>query len=319
MEGASRSPVKRRRGRVREPTPVVLPPGAAGEELAWLRDRLVAQGLSPHTINGYVSDLKKIVGMTEGRGLASLSGSDLAIVFLALAEEGASPRSMARSLSAVRCFYRRQIAERRRVDDPSAELEAPRIGRPLPKDLSEADVEALLLAPDVSTPLGLRDRAMLEVLYACGLRVSELIGLRLDEPDLRQGYVRVRGKGDKVRIIPLGEQAADWIRRFLAAGRPALVEGQASDALFPSMRGGFMTRQNFWYGIKAHARHAGIVKAISPHTLRHAFATHLLNHGADLRVVQMLLGHTDLATTQIYTHVAKARLRELHAEHHPRG
>ena len=195
----------------------------------------------------------------------------------------------------------------------------PKLGRPLPKSLSEADVEALLAAPDTGSALGMRDRSMLEVLYACGLRVSELIGLSLDQLNLRQGVVLAFGKGSKERLVPLGEEAIVWLERFLREARGELLGEQPSDVLFPSQRGEQMTRQAFWYRIKLHARVAGIDKPLSPHTLRHAFATHLLNHGADLRTVQMLLGHSDLSTTQIYTHVARARLQELHARHHPRG
>lgn len=204
-------------------------------------------------------------------------------------------------------------------EDPTLQIELPQIGRPLPKSLSEADVEALLQAPDLDDPIGLRDRAMLEVLYACGLRVSELVGLTLEQVNLRQGVLRVFGKGSKERLVPLGEEAIAWIERYMREARPLLLGGKPSDVLFPSLRGEQMTRQTFWHRIKHQAQVAGISKALSPHTLRHAFATHLLNHGADLRVVQMLLGHSDLSTTQIYTHIARARLQELHAQHHPRG
>jgi integrase/recombinase XerD len=203
--------------------------------------------------------------------------------------------------------------------DPTLQVDLPQLGRSLPKSLSEADVEALLAAPELDDPIGLRDRAMLEVLYACGLRVSELIGLTLEQVNLRQGVLRVFGKGSKERLVPLGEEAILWIERYSKEARPLLLGGKPSDVLFPSLRGEQMTRQTFWHRIKLQARVAGIAKSLSPHTLRHAFATHLLNHGADLRVVQMLLGHSDLSTTQIYTHIARARLQELHAQHHPRG
>ena len=198
----------------------------------------------------------------------------------------------------------------------SSDLKLP---RSLPKSLTEEDVELLLNAPDVATPLGMRDRTMLEVLYASGLRVSELVGLLIMQVSLNEGVVRVMGKGSKERLVPLGEEALDWVRRYLAQARSALLTGKLSDALFVTGRGTAMTRQMFWYLIKKHARHGGLHKPLSPHTLRHAFATHLLNHGADLRVVQMLLGHSDIATTQIYTHVARERLKQLHAKHHPRG
>ncbi|MGH8435498.1 MAG: site-specific tyrosine recombinase XerD, partial [Pseudomonas sp.] len=228
-------------------------------------------------------------------------------------------RSTARFLSGLRGFYRFLLRENLIATDPTLRVEMPQLGRPLPKSLSEADVEALLAAPDWGEPIGLRDRAMLEVLYACGLRVTELISLTLEQVNLRQGVLRVFGKGSKERLVPLGEEAIVWIERYVREARPFLLDGKPSDVLFPSQRGEQMTRQAFWYRIKHQAKVAGISKSLSPHTLRHAFATHLLNHGADLRVVQMLLGHSDLSTTQIYTHIARARLQELHAQHHPRG
>ena len=203
--------------------------------------------------------------------------------------------------------------------DPSAMVEPPRLGRPLPKSLTEAEVEQLLHAPDITTDLGLRDRAMLEVLYATGLRVSELVSLTVMQVNLRQGLVRVTGKGNKERLVPLGLESLDWIQRYLKDARPGMVKNNAVDVIFVNRRGSQMTRQAFWYLIKRYARKTGINKTFSPHILRHAFATHLLNHGADLRVVQMLLGHSDISTTQIYTHVARERLKNLHAEHHPRG
>lgn len=232
---------------------------------------------------------------------------------------GYRDRSSARWLSCVRGFYRHQVRKGRLAVDPAADLTLPKLGRPLPGTLSEREVTALLHAPDVSEPLGLRDRAMLEVLYACGLRISELVGLTAASINLRQGVLRVVGKGGKERLVPVGQEALRWIERYLAEGRPALVRGRPSAALFPSRRGGAMTRQTFWHAVKRYAAFAGIDREISPHTLRHAFATHLLNHGADLRAVQMMLGHADLSTTQIYTHVAQRRLQALHREHHPRG
>jgi integrase/recombinase XerD len=235
-------------------------------------------------------------------------------------QAGASPRSVARLLSSVRRFYRFLTLTGVRVDDPSARLPAPRLGRPLPKSLTERDVEALLAAPDVTTLVGLRDRAMLETLYATGLRVSELVSLPAARLNTRQGVIRVvAGKGGKDRLVPLGEEAIAWLERYLAEGRPAMLQGRTADALFITARGEAMTRQAFWYLIRRYALRAGIDKPLSPHTLRHAFATHLLDHGADLRSLQMLLGHADLSTTQIYTHVARERLKELHARHHPRG
>lgn len=203
--------------------------------------------------------------------------------------------------------------------DPVALIEAPKLGKSLPKTLSEKDVDAILAAADTNTALGLRDRAMLEILYASGLRVSELVSLTPGQINLRQGVIRIMGKGSKERMVPLGEEAISWLENYLNNGRADILKGTMSDALFPSNRRSFMTRQTFWHIIKRYARQAGIDKPLSPHTLRHAFATHLLNHGADLRVVQLLLGHSDLSTTQIYTHVAKARLKDLHSQHHPRG
>lgn len=231
----------------------------------------------------------------------------------------ARPRTTARLLSSVRRFYQHQVREGRLHADPSALIDAPKLGRPLPKTLSEAEVEALLAAPAVDDALGLRDRAMLELIYASGLRVSELVGLAVHQLNLRQGVVRVFGKGAKERLVPLGEEAAGWLERYLRDARPALLDGAPSDALFVTRRGGGMTRQAFWHLIKRYARRVGVRTELSPHTLRHSFATHLLNHGADLRAVQMLLGHHNLSTTQIYTYVARERLKDVHAAHHPRG
>ena len=231
----------------------------------------------------------------------------------------ARPRSTARLLSSLRRFYQYLLREQLITDDPTAQIESPKLGRPLPKSLTEEQVEKLLQAPDAETALGLRDRAMLETLYATGLRVSELVGLTLQQANLQAGVVKVIGKGDKERLVPLGEEAVEWLQRYLNEARAKLLHGQISDALFPTARGAAMTRQAFWYNLKRYTRVAGIETHLSPHTLRHAFATHLLNHGADLRVVQMLLGHVDLSTTQIYTQVARERLKQLHAQHHPRG
>jgi integrase/recombinase XerD len=230
-----------------------------------------------------------------------------------------SARTSARRLSSLRRFFQYLAREGHINNDPSARIAAPRIGRPLPKSLTEAEVEDLLAAPDISTAIGQRDRAMLEVLYATGLRVSELVSLQMGQVNLRQGVVRVIGKGNKERLVPLGEEAVDWLEKFIRQGRVELLQGPPVATLFPSRRGRMMTRQNFWYALRRYAVQAGITKTLSPHVLRHAFATHLLNHGADLRVVQMLLGHSDISTTQIYTHVARERLKNLHAEHHPRG
>jgi integrase/recombinase XerD len=279
------------------------------------------RGLSENTLAAYRRDLEGLGRWLWGRELtlAGAARDDLIAYLQERSEQGAKPRTSARLRSTLRRFYRYLVREKQREDDPSARIDAPRLGRPLPDTLTEAEVESLLAAPQVDTPLGLRDRAMLEVLYATGLRVSELVGLGLSQVSLTQGLVRVMGKGSKERLVPLGEEAMAWIERYLAHSRPALVAGSPSEALFVSLRGEAMTRQTFWYLIRRHARTAGIGKKLSPHTLRHAFATHLLNHGADLRVVQLLLGHSSLSTTQIYTHVARERLKTLHSRHHPRG
>ena len=279
------------------------------------------KGLSVHTRDAYRSDLGLFHAWLQERGL-ELPGAGRDIILDHLAwrlAEGYKARSTARFLSGVRSFYRYLLREGLISEDPTLQIDLPQLGRPLPKSLSEADVEALLAAPELDDPIGLRDRAMLEVLYACGLRVSELISLTLEQVNLRQGVLRVFGKGSKERLVPMGEEAIAWIERYVREARPFLLDGKPSDVLFPSLRGEQMTRQTFWYRIKHQARVAGVAKSLSPHTLRHAFATHLLNHGADQRVEQMLLGHSDLSTTQIYTHIAKARLQELHARHHPRG
>ena len=278
------------------------------------------RGLSENTLSAYRSDLYSYSGW-----LASSSSRDLLqsrpediLAYLATLT-GKSSRTSARRLSSLRRFFQYLAREGRISHDPCARVAAPRIGRPLPKSLTEEEVESLLDAPDTATAVGQRDRAMLEVLYATGLRVSELVGLQMVQVNLRQGVLRVIGKGNKERLVPLGEEASDWIEKFIRQGRAELLQEPPVDVLFPSRRGRMMTRQTFWHAIKRHAVRAGISKTLSPHVVRHAFATHLLNHGADLRVVQMLLGHSDISTTQIYTHVARERLKNLHAEHHPRG
>jgi integrase/recombinase XerD len=279
------------------------------------------KGLAENSREAYRSDLELFNGwLGERQGDLPSSRREAILDHLAWRIEHAyKPRSTARFLSGARGFYRYLLREKLIAVDPTLQVEMPQLGRPLPKSLSEADVEALLKAPDLGEALGQRDRAMLEVLYACGLRVTELIGLTLEQVNLRQGVLRIMGKGSKERLVPMGEEAIVWVERYLRDGRQTLLNGRPSDVLFPSQRGEEMTRQTFWHRIKHHAKMAGIDKSLSPHTLRHAFATHLLNHGADLRVVQMLLGHSDLSTTQIYTHVARARLQEVHARHHPRG
>jgi integrase/recombinase XerD len=280
------------------------------------------RGLSRNTLAAYRRDLSGFALWLTERGQGALLAAqreDLLAYLAARVGAEAKPRTTARLLSSLRRFYQQAVRDGLLQADPSDRIEAPRLGRSLPKSLTEDDVEALINAPATDTALGLRDRAMLELLYATGLRVSELVELRVPQLNLRQGVVRTLGKGSKERLVPLGEVASHWLERYLDTARAALLNRQESDALFVTRRGGGMSRQAFWYLIKKHARQAGIGKPLSPHTLRHSFATHLLNHGADLRVVQMLLGHSDLSTTQIYTHVATERLKSLHAEHHPRG
>jgi len=280
------------------------------------------RGLSEHTLAAYRRDLQGLgrwLHQEQGVSLEQASRQALLGYLHSRVVAGAKPRTTARLLSSLRRFYRYLVREQLISEDPSARIDSPKLGRGLPKALTEAEVEALLRAPSIDEPLGLRDRAMLEVLYASGLRVSELVALDLYRVNLQQGLVRIMGKGSKERLVPLGEEAVSWLQRYLVEARPELVKGQGSAVMFPTRRGDAMTRQAFWYLIKRYARQAGINSHLSPHTLRHAFATHLLNHGADLRVVQMLLGHSNLSTTQIYTHVARERLKSLHAQHHPRG
>lgn len=279
------------------------------------------RGLSENTLSAYRGDLQGLSRWLQPQGvsLQAAARHDLLRYLQLRVEQGASPRSGARLLSSVRRFYRYLVRERLLQEDPSARIDPPRLGRALPDTLTEEEVERLLATPQVNQPLGLRDRAMLEVLYASGLRVSELVSLLLAQVNLQQGLVKVVGKGNKERLVPLGEEALNWLERYIRDARGALLGVGQSDVLFPSRRGTAMTRQAFWQLIKRYAMAAGIDKPLSPHTLRHAFATHLLNHGADLRVVQLLLGHSSLSTTQIYTHVARERLKGLHARHHPRG
>lgn len=284
------------------------------------------RGLSENTLSAYRADLKKFVTWLMERTNHAVSGllinadRELIVKYLFdLEKTNISARSRARLLSSLRRFYAYLLREKKIEVDPVALIDAPKLGRSLPKTLTEKDVESLLQAPDTSTLLGLRDRVLFEVLYATGLRVSELVELQLTQVNIQQGVLRVTGKGNKERLVPLGEEALNWLEKYLLNTRADLLKGQITDSLFVTKRGGSMTRQAFWYLIKRYALKAEISTTISPHTLRHAFATHLLNHGADLRVVQMLLGHSDLSTTQIYTHVAKARLKSLHSKHHPRG
>ncbi|MDR2614373.1 MAG: site-specific tyrosine recombinase XerD [Candidatus Accumulibacter sp.] len=283
----------------------------------WLED-----GLAKASLSSYRSDLMLFARWLTERGIAPLlAADDLALIgFVAALSQTKRASSQARCISTLRRFYRYLLVHGRIGRDPTLKIAMPVKPARLPKVLSERDVEALLTAPSVDAPLGLRDRAMLETLYATGLRVSELVGLKLHEVSFDMNVVRVFGKGDKERLVPLGEQAVDWLHRYLEEARPELLGGRQTDALFVTARAGGMTRQAFWQLVKRYALAADIAPArLSPHVLRHAFATHLLNHGADLRVVQLLLGHSDISTTQIYTHVARERLKTLHARHHPRA
>jgi integrase/recombinase XerD len=279
------------------------------------------RGLSVNTLGAYRADLVSLRKWLAKRdtSLIYATRSDLLAFIAWRTEEGAKPRSTARQLSSFRRFYRYLLREAQIQQDPTAKIEMPRIGRSLPQSLTEAEVEALLNAPNVKDPLGYRDRTMFEVLYATGLRVSELINLKQSEVNLNQGVARIVGKGDRERLIPLGQESQRWLRDFINGARSEILLERQTDYLFPTRRGDRMTRQAFWHIIKRYSKLANIKSKMSPHTLRHAFATHLLNNGADLRVVQMLLGHSDLSTTQIYTHVARARMKELHGQHHPRG
>jgi integrase/recombinase XerD len=280
------------------------------------------KGLSENTLQAYRYDLKSFGFWVDQRqmSIVSIRRTDISDYLAYRMSKGLKARSTARCLSCLRAIYRYLLREKKVTVDPTLRVDNPKLGRPLPDTLTEDDVEKLLAAPDVETALGMRDRTMLEVLYACGLRVSELTGLRLSEINLRQGVIRIVGKGSKERLVPMGEEAISWLTLYMAGPRDELLKKNlAQDVVFPSKRGVQMTRQTFWHRIKEHSKKAGITKKLSPHTLRHAFATHLLNHGADLRVVQLLLGHSDLSTTQIYTHVAQQRMKELHQMHHPRG
>jgi len=284
----------------------------------WLSD-----GLARNTLESYRRDVAQFAAWldeVERKTLLEAAAADLQRhLAWQVEKKRAKPRTTGRLVSSLKRFFQFAVRDGLRSDDPAADLESPKVPRSLPKSLSEAEVEALLDAPDLTTAQGIRDRAMLETLYASGLRVSELVGLKTIQASLDMGVVRILGKGSKERLTPLGEEAVDWIARYQREARPEILGGRKSDALFVTARGGAMTRQAFWALVKRYAAVAGIRQAISPHTLRHAFATHLINHGADLRVVQLLLGHADISTTQIYTHVARERLKALHRKHHPRG
>ena len=288
-------------------------------ESLWLE-----KGLSNNTLEAYQRDLISFSNWLQSKSdniqLLSVRREDILQYLSVRMEKGLKARSTSRALSCIRTFYRYQLREKTIPVDPTLRIDNLKLGRPLPDTLSEKDVERLLEAPDLGTTIGVRDRCMLEVLYASGLRVTELVELRLTDMNLRQGVLRVMGKGSKERLVPLGEEAIAWLNRYISSHRNELLKKNLRhDVVFPSSRGRVMTRQTFWHRIKLHANTAQISKKLSPHTLRHAFATHLLNHGADLRVVQLLLGHSSLSTTQIYTHVAQHRMKELHEKHHPRG
>lgn len=304
-----------------EPGPVPLPAASRAVLQRFVDALWIEDGLAKLTLEAYRRDLTLYahwLADRSGRALATSTESDL-LAYIAHRHAGSRATTANRRLTVFKRFFRWALREHLVTEDPTLRLDSARQPLRVPKVLSEAQVEALLAAPDVATPLGLRDRAMLELLYASGLRVSELIGIATVRVGLREGVLRVVGKGAKERLVPFGAQAQDWIERYLADGRAAILAGQQSDALFVTARGAAMTRQMFWTLVKRHAQVAGITAPLSPHTLRHAFATHLLNHGADLRAVQLLLGHADIATTTIYTHVARERLRALHAAHHPRA
>jgi integrase/recombinase XerD len=281
----------------------------------WLED-----GLSKNTLESYRADLSQFNSWLLKKKTELLTANQADIQqYLAVKFPQSKPRSISRLIASMRRFYRYALRESLIKADPTLQIESPKLPRSLPKSLNEQEVEDLLNAPNINEAIGLRDRAMLELLYASGLRVSELVTVKVNEVSTQDGVVRVTGKGSKTRLVPMGEEAADWIDKYLKQARPEILQKRMSDALFVTARASAMTRQAFWYLIKRYALVAGISKHMSPHVLRHAFATHLLNHGADLRVVQMLLGHADISTTQIYTHVARERLKQLHSVHHPRG
>ena len=305
------------------PSPAPLPIDPQDETLIdGFIDRLwMERGLSRNTLAAYHADLVGLARWLARRrsALPAATRADLQSYLADKIARRAKPRSTARLLSSVKSLYRFMRREGMLDSDPAALIQSPKPGRPLPKSLSEADIESLLAAPDTATATGLRDRAMLELMYASGLRVSEIVGLTTSQINPQRGLLRLIGKGGKERLAPMGEESLQWLQQYLQTARPALLKSRRADAVFITARGAGLTRQAFWYLIKRHAKTAAITAPLSPHTLRHSFATHLLNPGADLRVVQMLLGHSDLSTTQIYTHVAKERLKQLHQKHHPRG
>jgi len=298
----------------------VLSPESSAELDIFIDHLWLEDGLSKNTLQSYRLDLMSFALWAQAQHLPLLAvGSADIQQYLAVKFPQSKPRSISRLIASLRRFYRYCLRENKITADPTLQIESPKLPRSLPKSLNEDEVLALLNAPNLNEPAGLRDRAMLELLYACGLRVTELVSIKTTEVSVSDSVVRVTGKGSKTRLVPMGEEAADWIGRYLKEARHEILQKRLSDALFVTNRGDEMTRQAFWHLIKRYALLAGISKHMSPHVLRHAFATHLLNHGADLRVVQMLLGHSDISTTQIYTHVARERLKKLHSQHHPRG
>jgi integrase/recombinase XerD len=296
-------------------------PGAAFDAIdAYLDHLRLERRLAPLTVESYSRDLAALGRFAEGSGtsVTALSRQDLEAFVRSLVSSGLSPRSAARAVACVRGFYRFLVLDRRLDDSPADDLRAPRAWPALPRFLSIDEVDRLLTAPDTATPRGLRDRALVEILYATGLRVSELVGLRSADLNLEAGYLTTIGKGDKERLVPVGDQAVAWVERYLRDGRPALLKGKTSPRLFVNARGGSLSRVGFWKILKAYGVAAGLPRGLSPHVLRHSFATHLLDRGADLRAIQMMLGHADLSTTQIYTHVLDARLRTVYERFHPR-
>jgi integrase/recombinase XerD len=287
---------------------------------AFLNALWLEEGRSEHTRQAYLRDIKQAASWLQQKNktLLNCKQADIQAFLAARLQAGISSRSIARMLSSLRKYFQYLLRYQHRNTDPTQDIASPILPKPLPHTLNEQEVTALLKAPDLNTAIGLRDRTMLELLYACGLRISELITLELNQINLKQGVIRILGKGQKERLVPMGEHAMSWLQRYINEAREKFA-GKQHDCLFPGRGGNVLTRQAFWYRIKHYARQANIKSHLSPHTLRHAFATHLLNHGADLRVVQMLLGHSSLSTTQIYTHIAKERLKQLHQEHHPRG
>ena len=295
---------------------------AEPKEVTFFLNQLwLESGLSQHTIAAYRHDLLAFSAWLIARKKQLLTATqvDITQYLMHVTLQGKKTSSQTRYISTIRRFYQQLYQNNQIETDPSAHITSPKRAKPLPQSLTEAEVEQLLDAPNIETSLGYRDKTMLELLYATGIRVSELVTIGLSQVNLRRGLIHCIGKGNKERLVPIGEEAINWLDEYIVAIRPQLLKGRLSEDLFPTRRGRAMTRQAFWYIVKRYAAAAEIEKALSPHTLRHAFATHLLNHGADLRIVQLLLGHADVSTTQIYTHIAKERLKQVHSQYHPRG